>query len=296
MNFLKKMFQTQNINEHSLNDVQQELVEDSSNNTNIEIEPNTSDLNYVSGGFKLYEQVRFTEFEFNTLEDLDNIDGYANSELRRLTYMDSVLEIGNTISNLIANGNKEISILDFGCGTGGMLVELNQYIEYLKSNNNNLEGIKIKYTLLDFNYSIIEYCKNTFEGVVNLELNYLDMDYQSLLLLKTEYYDVIICNRSFDYNLEIINPEYLKSNLLEIKTMDQYYKLLLNYLYAILNENGLLVITNQRFNDVEDYVYYCDPNLTINIFKDNAIIKSLINNLGIGLDTFFIKKLNKIWN
>lgn len=300
-----KQTTTNNVGLSVINNVQQELIEDIGNNTNIEDEvviPNLNNVNddYEIDDISIYSEIRYSVYNFETEEDLNIVDSYASLDLRKVTYTETLLSLTNKINLFISGGMKEINILDVGCGSGGILIELIEYINWYKIQNNILD-FKINYTLLDFNSSVIEYCEKTYSNInENINVITINNSYESYINSNIESkFNFIITNRAFDYNLQVINPDFKDINIThlipnKISTMDDYYIYIIESLFALLDDYGVLYISNQRYNETMDYIYNCNPNTTLNIFNaklDMCSIKSNINITGIQLDSFQITKL-----
>lgn len=308
MNILQKIFKSKDVDMPTINIVQQEEVSVVSSNTNLDITSNVGELNDVNqedNVVDIYNYIRYTEHDF--LSNLEQIDVYYNEELRRLTYLETITSIVNKIDGMLNNNsdNLQINILDLGSGTGGMLVELHQFLSYLKTTGRLPETYVVNYTMVDFNKSNIDYCSTAYTNLselYNIKFNFENVTYENYVGKHNRDigFDIIICCRAFDYDLFNIHPlfiEEIQNNFLiepsiKINSMTEYYKYILNELYKFLNIDGSMYIINQRYNEVDDSVFKPTVNDILDSFNSiNNELKITINNHGINLDTFKIRKL-----
>lgn len=206
------------------------------------------------------EQVELYKKEVEAIKNnkpLQYVLGYTNFYGNKLTVNANVLIprfeteelVENTIKYINKFFDKEISIIDLGCGSGAIGLTLKQKINSINTN----------VTLLDISEKALEVAKKNAENL-NLQVNFIK---NNMLNNINEKFDVIVSNPpyiSYDEEIESIVKEnephlalYAKDHGLE------YYKKILSTIKKNLKEKFLIAFE----------IGYTQKYEIINIIKSN---------------------------
>ncbi len=170
-----------------------------------------------------------------------NYDDYWNKE--HLKYINSEVISDNWLDKYLnLFKNKDIKILDLGCGLGNN-------IKYLL--NNNYHNI----VALDYSKTSIDFINNKYKNVNNILF-----DITNPLPFKNNEFDLVVADLSLHY----FNDETTKKIINEIK--------------RILKDDGLLL---GRVNSIEDYNYGINDGIKIedNFYYVNGYNKRFFNDI-----------------
>lgn len=129
-----------------------------------------------------------------------------------------------------AEANKVHSILDVGCGYGGLY----QYITQ--------KNLKVDYTGIDLASNMIDWAKKKNKNAIFIEGNFLDHDFAGKM------YDYVICNG--------ILTQKLKSSMLD---MDRYAKSIIGKMYSLCNKAIAFNVMTTAVNFFAPNLYYKHP-------------------------------------
>lgn len=150
------------------------------------------------------------------------------------------------ILEVIKNKNKEVTILDVGCGYGGLY-------ERIKEKN-----INVKYSGVDLCENMIEYAKKTYSDSI--------FYCEDIMKINLAEYDYVVCNGILTQKLEI-----------SILNMDEYAKKLIKKMFAISREGIAFNIMTNKVNFTVPNLYYKSPVELLNFCLEEVSLKVKID-------------------
>lgn len=165
------------------------------------------------------------------------VDWGRNEDL--ILRYDKILEV-------IKNKNQEITILDVGCGYGGLY-------ERIKEKN-----INVKYSGIDLCENMIEYAKK-----IHSDSKFYCEDIMKMNLAE---YDYVVCNGILTQKLEI-----------SILNMDEYAKKLIKKMFSISREGIAFNIMTNKVNFTVPNLYYKSPVELLSFCLEEVSLKVKID-------------------
>jgi SAM-dependent methyltransferase len=124
---------------------------------------------------------------------------------------------------------RPVSVLDVGCGYGGLLT-------YAQA-----QGLQLRYTGIDLVTEMLEHARAAHPSAAFLHGDVLDFD-------PAERFDYVVCNG-------ILTPRYK----LSVRAMDAYCRRMLRKMFALAGTGMAVNLMTTKVNFMEDHLYYINP-------------------------------------